>query len=69
MKKDPTEPVVQPVAQPIVQPMIDELTGKQVKPEVAGTENPPRPLSPPQPAEQDQDAGGGYNPDHTDPQT
>jgi len=31
---------------------------------------PPRgPLHPPQPAELDQDAGGGYNADHTDPQT
>lgn len=69
MKKDPKEPVVQPVAQPIVQPMIDELTGKQAKTEVARTESLPKPQNPPQPAEQDQDAGGGYNPDHTEPQT
>ena len=28
-----------------------------------------RPVHPPQPAELDQDPGGGYNPDHTNPQT
>ena len=73
MKKDPKEhveqPVVHPVPQPIVQPMIDELTGKREKPEVGRTENASKPQSPPQPAEQDQDTGGGYNRDHTEPQT
>ena len=55
----------------IIQPIIDDLKGqnKTIMPtddEVA----PPRgPLHPPQPAELDQDAGGGYNPDGTYPQT
>jgi len=47
-----------------VQPMIDEVTkSKKTK---DGEKTPPQPL---QPAEEDQDAGGGYNPDHTYPQT
>jgi len=51
----------------IVQPMIDELTPS---PKPVETEpGPPRgPLHPPQPAELDQDGGGGYNPDGTFPQ-
>jgi hypothetical protein len=49
----------------IVQPMIDELAEQQ-KPKESAT--------PPEegllkPAELDQDAGGGYNPDGTFPQT
>jgi len=48
---------------PIIKPIIDELK-KIHKPKPAPTLK-----SPPVPAEQDQDAGGGYNPDHTDPQT
>jgi len=55
----------------IIQPIIDDLKGKN--PTVQPTEDevaPPRgPLHPPQPAELDQDAGGGYNPDGTYPQT
>ena len=52
----------------IVQPMIDELRYPKDAPEAPKA--PPRgPVHPPQPAELDQDAGGGYNPDHTDPQT
>jgi len=51
----------------IVQPMIDELRFPKGAPEA--TKDPPRgPVHPPQPAEQDQDPGGGYNPDHTVPQ-
>ena len=58
----------------IVQPMIDELKGKPpetifpAEDEVEAP-NPPGPGDPPQPAELDQDAGGGYNPDGTYPQT
>ena len=52
----------------IVQPMIDELRYPKDAPETPKA--PPRgPVHPPQPAELDQDAGGGYNPDHTYPQT
>lgn len=48
---------------PIIKPIIDELKKAQ-QPKPA-----PTPKAPPVPAESDQDAGGGYNPDHTDPQT
>jgi len=51
----------------IVQPMIDELRRSRETP--PPPQAPPRgPVHPPQPAEQDQDPGGGYNPDHTIPQ-
>jgi hypothetical protein len=77
-KPDPQPPVVQqPIVQPlivqppIVQPMIDELRARQ-KPKEDTKAPPQGPVHPPQPAEQpaelDQDAGGGYNPDHTYPQ-
>ena len=49
---------------PIVQPLIDELTQRQKPKEPASQ----APAQPPKPAELDQDAGGGYNPDHTYPQ-
>jgi len=58
----------------IVQPMIDELRQHQ-KDAPAPLGAPPRgPVHPPQPddeepAELDQDPGGGYNPDGTFPQT
>jgi hypothetical protein len=57
----------------IVQPMIDELR-QHPKDAPAPLGAPPRgPVHPPQPEEQpaelDQDAGGGYNPDGTFPQT
>ena len=56
--------------------MIDELVGMQ-KPKAddiqtpkAPPEGPVHPSHPAEPpAELDQDAGGGYNPDHTYPQT
>jgi len=52
----------------IVQPMIDELRFPKDAPELPKA--PPRgPVHPPQPAEQDQDPGAGYNPDGTYPQT
>jgi len=55
-----------PQAPGIVQPMIDELLPR---PQPSDIEPPERgPVHPPQPAELDQDPGGGYNPDHTIPQ-
>lgn len=60
---------------PIVQGIIDELRGRPgQKDDTKGP--PPGPIHPPQPdkvseeqpAELDQDPGGGYNPDHTYPQ-
>jgi hypothetical protein len=51
----------------IVQPMIDELRFPKDAP-VPPKAPPCGPVHPPQPAEQDQDPGGGYNPDHTVPQ-
>ncbi|MGB6943127.1 MAG: hypothetical protein WBE37_12070 [Bryobacteraceae bacterium] len=65
----PDEPATQQKS--IIQPIMDDLKGHTStelpkEDEVA----PPRgPLHPPQPAELDQDAGGGYNPDGTYPQT
>ena len=55
----------------IIQPIIDELKGKPITdPPKEDLVAPPRgPLRPPQPAELDQDPGGGYNPDGTYPQT
>jgi hypothetical protein len=50
----------------IVQPMIDEMNVKLTKPSESATPPGEGPLKP---AELDQDAGGGYNPDGTDPQT
>ncbi|MGD0295682.1 MAG: hypothetical protein ABSE86_01115 [Bryobacteraceae bacterium] len=50
----------------IVKPMIDELNNKTQKPKASATPPEEGPLKP---AELDQDAGGGYNPDGTDPQT
>jgi hypothetical protein len=47
----------------IIQPMIDELN-EQTKPKEPEPETAPE-----QPAELDQDSGGGYNPDGTYPQT
>lgn len=73
-KKHNETPPSDPIAQPeprksIVQPMIEELKGT-TKPPMDDETAPPRgPLHPPQPAELDQDSGGGYNPDGTYPQT
>jgi hypothetical protein len=53
----------------IVQPMIDEMKELQ-KPKNSEVKLPDSQLiGPEQPAELDQDAGGGYNPDGTYPQT
>ena len=46
----------------VVQPIIDDLK------KVHEPKAPTPPQAPPKPAESDQDAGGGYNPDHTIPQ-
>ena len=63
-EKHPAPPETSPG---IVQPMIDELTRPKDAQDVP--QAPPRgPVHTPQPAEQDQDPGSGYNPDHTIPQ-
>jgi len=49
----------------VVKRIIDEVTKKQ-KPKDRGA-TPPK--APPKAAELDQDPGGGYNPDHSFPQT
>ena len=61
-------PEQQPQSHGLVQPMIDELLQR---PQPADIEppDPSGPGHPPQPAELDQDPGGGYNPDGTYPQT
>jgi hypothetical protein len=62
-----TETPNEPQTPSIIQPIIDDLKGK-AKPElpIPDEEAPPRgPLHSPQPAELDQDPGGGYNPDGT----
>lgn len=55
----------------IIQPIMDDLKGQTVLPseDEVGAPQPAGPGHPPQPAELDQDAGGGYNPDGTYPQT
>ncbi len=57
----------------IVQPMIDELRCPKDAPTPPQGPprrpvHPPEPEDSPEPAELDQDPGGGYNPDHTFPQ-
>jgi hypothetical protein len=58
-----------PEPQPLIQPMIDELKGATQLPQEDETAPPRAPLHPPEPARLDQDAGGGYNPNGTYPQT
>ncbi len=57
----------------IIGPIIDDLKGQTKthypSADELGAPNPPGPGDPPQPAELDEDAGGGYNPDGTYPQT
>lgn len=62
-----------PPEESIIQPIIDDLKGTPPKThfpaeDEVGAPNPPGPGHPPQPAELDQDPGGGYNPDGTYPQ-
>jgi hypothetical protein len=58
-------------AESILKPIMDDLMGTTRLPveDEIGAPEPAGPGHPPQPAELDQDAGGGYNPDGTDPQT
>jgi hypothetical protein len=68
VSKNPESQKPQP--QPsIIQPMIDELKGTTQLPKADEVAPPRGPIHPPQPAELDQDSGGGYNPDGTYPQT
>ena len=55
----------------ILKPIMDDLKGttRFPKEDEVGAPDPSGPGHPPQPAELDQDAGGGYNPDGTYPQT
>ena len=71
MEKEPEIPQERSEPAGIVQPMIDELR-RHPKDAPEAPKGPPRgPVHPPEPepAELDQDAGGGYNPDGTYPQT
>jgi hypothetical protein len=52
-----------------LQPLMEGLTGTTQLPTADEVAPPRGPLHPPQPAELDQDAGGGDNPDGTYPQT
>jgi hypothetical protein len=63
----PAIPETQPKS--IVQPIIDDLKRKPTTHFPAENEVAPPNPGEPQPAELDQDAGGGYNPDGTYPQT
>ncbi len=80
MSKKPTEapsaaPQEDPKADPardaasILKPIMDGLKGTTELPTADEVAPPRGPLHPPQPAELDQDPGGGYNPDGTYPQT
>jgi hypothetical protein len=55
----------------VIQPIIDDLKGTTItNPPQEDEAAPPRgPVHPPQPAELDQDSGGGYNSNRTYPQT
>ena len=59
---DPNEQKDPHAGRPITGPILDELKPKKDKPEFTD------PIAPPKAAELDQDAGGGYNLDHTIPQ-
>jgi hypothetical protein len=70
MHKKPTETSPKETeAESILQPIMDGLKGTTQLPTADEVAPPRGPLHPPQPAELDQDAGGGYNPDGTFPQT
>jgi hypothetical protein len=80
VSKKPTEapsdaPQEDPKADPardaasILKPIMDGLKGTTELPTADEVAPPRGPLHPPQPAELDQDPGGGYNPDGTYPQT
>jgi hypothetical protein len=80
VSKKPTEapsdaPQEHPKADPardaasILKPIMDGLKGTTELPSADEVAPPRGPLHPPEPAELDQDPGGGYNPDGTYPQT
>jgi hypothetical protein len=71
MSKKHEHPETEHHPQSIIQPIIDDLKGiVRPEPPLDDEQAPPRgPLHPPQPAELDQDPGGGYDPDGTVPQT
>jgi hypothetical protein len=80
VSKKPTEapsdaPQKHPKADPardaasILKPIMDGLKGTTELPSADEVAPPRGPLHPPEPAELDQDPGGGYNPDGTYPQT
>jgi hypothetical protein len=69
-KKHSEHPESEQQPQSIIQPIIDDLKGI-TRPQlpIDDEQPPPRgPGHPPQPAELDQDSGGGYDPDGTIPQ-
>jgi hypothetical protein len=67
--KPPEFPKIPEQRESIVEPLIDGLKRKPTTHLPAENEvAPPNPCAP-QPAELDQDPGGGYNPDGTYPQT
>jgi hypothetical protein len=70
-EETPAHPEPAPQYKSIIQPIMDDLKGKTRLPaeDEVGAPDPAGPGHPPQPAELDQDAGGGYNPDGTYPQT
>jgi hypothetical protein len=68
-KPDEFPAIPEPTQKSIIQPIIDDLKRKPTTHFPAENEvAPPNPCEP-QPAELDQDQGGGYNPDGTYPQT
>jgi hypothetical protein len=66
---DPVAPDQATDAASILKPLMEGLTGTTQLPTADEVAPPRGPLHPPQPAELDQDPGGGYNPDGTYPQT
>ncbi|MGP0071291.1 MAG: hypothetical protein ACLPWF_05080 [Bryobacteraceae bacterium] len=67
--KTPQYPEIPAQPKSIIQPIIDELTQNPTTNFPAEDEVAPPNCGDPEPAELDQDPGGGYNPDGTYPQT
>ena len=65
------EPAPAPQHESIMQPIMDDLKGRLTTQLPVDSESAPvrGPVHPPQPAELDQDPGGGYNANRTNPQT
>ncbi len=72
MNKKPTDTSTEPQPQhpSIIQPIIDDLKQRHPTqlPQADEAAPPQGPVHPPQPAELDQDGGGGHNKDGTYPQ-